>query len=314
MYGKLLCKTGQLAGKVFEFADEVSIGNTPENTIHLSSGIISARHARIFLDPKKNDFFLEDLGSYNGTKLDGKDVHGKKKLKESSFITLANTFEFIFQIVKGKQLPEKKEKAVPDEQQPVVARQPKPKAIADAPTPVDFAAKKEVAAPADGGNRTMLDFGFSPMPSIPEVTPQKKIEAPQKPSLPVPEQASGKREDAAATMFIDAGKFEEEMKKRAPAFQLEFTIPKGEKKSFALKEGENKVGRLSTSDISIEDVSMSRNHALVTVKTGTIKVKDLGSKNGTFVNDQQLASEVEITPDTPIRFGLVKAMVVRSSG
>jgi pSer/pThr/pTyr-binding forkhead associated (FHA) protein len=306
MYGKLLCKTGQFAGKVYEFDDELSIGNTAENTIHIPSGIVSARHARIFFDSKKGDFFLEDLGSYNGTKLDGKDIHGKKKLKESHFITLANTFEFVFQIVKGKDMPEKK--AAPVEHQPVAPRQPRPH-VPDVPAPISAAAAK--GAEADVGHKTVLDFGFSPMPSIPEVTPQKKIEAPPKPAEPA--KVAAKREDSAPTMFIDPGKFEEEMQKRAPAFHLEFTSPKGEKKSAALKEGENKIGRLSTSDIPIDDASMSRNHALVTVKMGTLRIKDLGSKNGTFVGDQQLSSEIELTPDQPIRFGLVKATIVRTS-
>lgn len=62
-----------------------------------------------------------------------------------------------------------------------------------------------------------------------------------------------------------------------------------------LREGENVLGRSrSRCDISFPDVSyISGTHALITVTAGRVKVKDLESRNGTFVNGSKI-SETEV--------------------
>ena len=71
------------------------------------------------------------------------------------------------------------------------------------------------------------------------------------------------------------------------------------------------MGRSTTIDISIDDPSISRDHAVITIKQGRVRVKDLGSKNHTFIGDEQLTSETEIQPGTAITFGSVKAVLNR---
>ena len=80
-------------------------------------------------------------------------------------------------------------------------------------------------------------------------------------------------------------------------------MPDGTLLVFALKEGSNVVGRESTRPIALLDSSISRDHALVTVRGETVFLKDLGSKNATFVDGEKLADEVEILPETAIGFG-----------
>ena len=53
---------------------------------------------------------------------------------------------------------------------------------------------------------------------------------------------------------------------------------------FPLKEGENTLGRGQDSDIQIQTKSMSRKHFQIIVKTESAFIKDLNSRNGTFVN------------------------------
>jgi pSer/pThr/pTyr-binding forkhead associated (FHA) protein len=59
--------------------DEVSIGRNPDNTIQLDDAAVSGNHARIerqannYLD-NHFDFYIEDLGSTNGTKVNGKRI------------------------------------------------------------------------------------------------------------------------------------------------------------------------------------------------------------------------------------------------
>ena len=54
----------------------------------------------------------------------------------------------------------------------------------------------------------------------------------------------------------------------------------------------------NTCDIVFQDLSVSRNHARLSVSLdGEIELEDLGSKNGTLVNGQILGEKMIITPD-----------------
>jgi pSer/pThr/pTyr-binding forkhead associated (FHA) protein len=251
MHARLIGKTGQLAGKEFDIADEAVIGSDPGCTIQIKQGIISARHARIYLDRAMDAYFLEDLGSFNGTKVDGKDVSGKIKLDKTHIIILSNLIFFMYKLVKEPLA------AAPEPQAPV----------------------EEEAPP--------------PPPTARE---------PERPVPPPPPPA-----DAAATVLIEFPAFLEPKEK----FQLEVTVADGTSKTYPLKEGENLIGRLSTSDLCFDDPSISRKHATVTVKEGTVRLNDLGSKNGTFLDDQKVTGEIEIAPDAKIRFGLISAVLQR---
>ena len=57
-------------------------------------------------------------------------------------------------------------------------------------------------------------------------------------------------------------------------------------------QGEMTVGRGSSCDVVIEQDRLSRNHAKLTVADGVLFVEDLGSTNGTFLNDQPVTSSV----------------------
>ena len=48
------------------------------------------------------------------------------------------------------------------------------------------------------------------------------------------------------------------------------------------------VGRDSESDIFLDDVTVSRNHAVLAVSGATVTLQDLGSLNGTYVNRRRI--------------------------
>lgn len=96
MRAKLFCKTGQLAGASFVIEREAAIGTTSGCTIQLYPKVISGRHARIYLE--NDSFFIEELGSRNGTRVDGIPLTDCIKLDDLNVITLADTFDFIFQV------------------------------------------------------------------------------------------------------------------------------------------------------------------------------------------------------------------------
>lgn len=66
----------------------VTIGRDPKIELPLQDEGISRRHCRIAFDKEKNAFFIEDLGSTNGTLLNGKRLQATKKLEAGDRIYL----------------------------------------------------------------------------------------------------------------------------------------------------------------------------------------------------------------------------------
>ena len=75
---------------------------------------------------------------------------------------------------------------------------------------------------------------------------------------------------------------------------------------FELNDGITYVGRSAINDVQIEDKYVSRKHLLLRKSGNKYFVRDLGSKNGTFVNGNQIRSgtEVEIQEGASIVAGL----------
>ena len=59
-------------------------------------------------------------------------------------------------------------------------------------------------------------------------------------------------------------------------------------RDFPLREGENILGRDPTADVRIDDSTVSRRHASITI-AGDATLRDLDSKNGTFVDGVRIA-------------------------
>lgn len=237
MHAKLTGRPGQAAGMVFHVMEEATIGSNADSTIRLKPGIVSDRHARILYDPKKECYFLEDLKSFNGTRLDGEDIRGKKKrLQKYHIISFANLYEFTYQVV-------------PDTDTPA---------------------------------------------------------SQSRPAVPASEEAK-----MARTIVIDYGEMMQQMPEAKDAFFVEFRTTKGGDQTVRLKEGENSVGRLSSADVMIDNPSISRHHAVIVVHGDTVLVRDAGSRNGTFVDEQKVEQETEVPSTAEVRFGLVRAVMVR---
>lgn len=56
----------------------------------------------------------------------------------------------------------------------------------------------------------------------------------------------------------------------------------------ALERTITHIGRGFTADLQLEDVSVSRRHAIVTQRRGAVRILDDRSSNGTFVNGRQV--------------------------
>jgi len=71
-----------------------------------------------------------------------------------------------------------------------------------------------------------------------------------------------------------------------------------------LSPGELKIGRAPDCKISFDDdAGISRYHAQLTVESNAVRLRDLGSSNGTFVNGSQIGSEVTLANGDRITLG-----------
>jgi len=65
-----------------------------------------------------------------------------------------------------------------------------------------------------------------------------------------------------------------------------------------------KIGRSSTNDIVISDATVSSQHAIISIlDTKEVKIKDLNSMNGTYVNGRRITTETTISASDVIKVG-----------
>ena len=78
----------------------------------------------------------------------------------------------------------------------------------------------------------------------------------------------------------------------------------GKDKPRALRLAANTViGRATACDLRLDDTYVSQEHARIFARNGSWYVEDLGSTNGTFVNEQRLAAPAMLTSGDRIRVG-----------
>ena len=83
-------------------------------------------------------------------------------------------------------------------------------------------------------------------------------------------------------------------------------------REFELKPGLNQVGRGEANHLQITDASVSTNHAEIIVDGSSVRIKDLGSTNGTFIHSAQVTEGI-LQPGQPFRLGGVN-LVLQTDG
>ncbi len=85
--------------------------------------------------------------------------------------------------------------------------------------------------------------------------------------------------------------------------KIRWSDPKsGATREYVLTEGATAtIGRQETNDIWIPEQHVSRQHAVINYRNGIFMITDLGSANGTFVNDQRLEDAFPLASGDEIR-------------
>jgi len=79
----------------------------------------------------------------------------------------------------------------------------------------------------------------------------------------------------------------------------------GDRRDFPLARRAIKIGRKDDCDIRVPLAEVSRYHAQVTVTEKGASVKDLGSANGTFLNNKRIKAETKLSPGDHLVIGPV---------
>ncbi|MGD9572753.1 MAG: FHA domain-containing protein [Thermoleophilia bacterium] len=72
---------------------------------------------------------------------------------------------------------------------------------------------------------------------------------------------------------------------------------------FTLDRDEVTIGREPSADVFLDDVTVSRNHAVITTGPQGVALRDLGSLNGTYVNRRRIAAEERLEDGDELQIG-----------
>ena len=86
---KLTILAGPARDWLYNLGQEDILGRSSENSIPLKDTKSSRRNTRIYC--QDNEYFVEDMGSRNGTLVNGKKLQGKHKLVENDQVRVGET-------------------------------------------------------------------------------------------------------------------------------------------------------------------------------------------------------------------------------
>ncbi|MGB7875091.1 MAG: FHA domain-containing protein [Anaerolineales bacterium] len=322
---KLILSEPKTSPTEFELTQsEIIIGRDPDVDITISSPAVSRSHARLTRDG--DGYLIEDLGSSNGTFINGESVNERRLLKSGDQVRLGQAIVFDYS-------------APQDEQATVVSQIPDPSAgvlETQLEQSIDFEAIKAappkfVVTVAGESSQTysltrpVITIGRgqdndivipSPIVSsqharldrmndeyVLEMLPQAKN----------PVLAEGRPLDGAHVLqhgdilrigSLDPGMMVT-MTYQAPS---EAASQPAQDIVFADKNL-IQIGREAGNDVVLASPTVSRYHAQVEKVGQRFRVRDLRSSNGTFVNGERIEKETWLHPNDSIRIGQSRFVV-----
>ncbi len=254
--------------------DEITIGRQEGNTIRLTERNVSRRHAR-FQRREGGQYFVEDLSSYTGTKVNGLPINGAVPVKEGDHVSIGD-YKLSIKIERpaGATLGHQQAAASPIPPAPVVPVAPFPRV----PTPM----------------------GIPAMP--PPVTPAMAVPPVATPLPPLAPAADPI--DGAPTIPVRAMVEQAPAASGPPARLVVITSPL-QGQEHPLDRPSMVIGRTPENDIVVNHKSISRHHAKIVRDGERYVVVDLESANGVRVNGAQF-DRVDLNPGDVIELGHVR--------
>ena len=121
---QLTMRSGPTPGKTFPIEqEELLLGRDLANDIAISDPEVSRRHARFFM--QNDNVLVEDLGSTNGTFLNGERISSLQQLRPGDVITLGESIVLVFETAGY----DPDATVVSTRREPTVQRAPEPQAF-----------------------------------------------------------------------------------------------------------------------------------------------------------------------------------------
>lgn len=125
---QLIMRSGPTPGAAFNLeGDQLTIGRDSTNDIAINDAEISRRHARLTFQGGK--YVLEDLGSTNGTFVNGQRLAGPRVLKAGEVVSFGEQIILVFEVTTvdaGATMVSPRAAAVPSVSRPAVPPPPPP--------------------------------------------------------------------------------------------------------------------------------------------------------------------------------------------
>lgn len=264
--------------------DEITIGRQEGCTIRLTERNVSRRHARLLRS--NGSVVVEDLGSYNGIRINGQRIAGTATIADGDLIQIGD-YDLAIQHERA---------AAPPPIPPV--------------QPLD-------AAPANSDSRTTLDLGETPQESAPapaasqtldESLESDMVSAEEPAPAPVLEPEIARRHSTSVIRVKEAEGAEGEVLEIDPsqAPRLFVLTTEFAGREFACIRTQLTIGRAVENDISLDHRSLSRTHVkLVRGEGDEWRVIDQASANGLLVNGE-IYAQATLRAGDVIELGHVK--------
>jgi len=302
---------GRLLSEVAFTGPQLRIGRMRENDVVVNNLAVSRFHAT--LRREGSGFVLEDLGSENGTQLNGTRISGSVPIVPGDVIQLGK-YELRIDANPGVQIaagPAKKSNDAWDSSQTFFQPPPvaNPPAQADKPGPPKSAtadliseSPRASAAPDPDG---VFAFGDEDVAAVAEapVLPvaQARMLATQSANRPAPSLEHTSLFDFGAPLGPGPSQPAPPAAGAAAPKPAQLNLPRAEKMHAGLivqregklhqlrpwDGGELCAGRAPECEIVLADAGVSRRHAMFSRAAGGYEVRDLDSVNGIYVNGQR---------------------------
>ena len=242
--------------------DEITIGRHDANLVRLTEKNVSRKHGRLLRD--QGSFYIEDLGSFTGIRVNGDRIHGKAQVREGDLIQISE-YDLSLQAgpdekPAGGGLGDDDDEATlvqKDAEASAAAAQKAAEAQAAAQAEADRAAAAAAEqAKSDAQKRKMAETATIRLSDL-------RGEGGEQPVQDVPEAQRPRLIGISGTY---------------------------RSKELVLDRSPIRLGRSEENDVEIDHPSISRKHCRLHLDAGTWKVMDAESRNGVRVNGEPYAA------------------------
>ena len=258
--------------------DEITIGRNEANIVRLTEKNVSRKHGRLLRD--QGHFYIEDLGSFTGIRVNGDRIHGKALVHEGDLIQIS---EYDLSLQAGPdEKPEGGDKGLgdDDDEPTLVRKQAKDDAQQEA-------AAQEAAAQTAAQEAAARDAAA-------QAAAQEAAEQAAAAAQAKSDAQKRKMAETATIRLSDLrGADGEQPVQDVPEAQRPKLIGisgtyRG--KELLLDRSPIRLGRSEENDVEIDHPSISRKHCRLHLDAGTWKVMDAESRNGVRVNGDPYAA------------------------